>query len=951
MKHLLRASLLLLTAWCLALVGVQQAYASHAQGGQLTYEYVGNQFNPVRPNYYKVTCRFFRDCSGIDAPDNLTLNCRVGTCSSNDSRNFTATMTRGALTVGTPYCASAGNPCGSARTNYETAKYEAFVTLAPQPRWTLSITESNRPTLANISGAPDLVFEATLNNLLSLPSGQTLPIQNTSPQYLDQDIPVPFVCKSQETTITFSANEPNGDRLEYSLDRPLSACNQPSTYTSFNSNGGIIIDPSSTPTNPCVIVLPSGNTTYSPTFPIPSFTTTGTCPVKSATPSFLFNASTGSFTFTPYLYDANNLANNKYVVVGKITEYRTINGVEYVVGSVRRDMLVIVIDCGGNTVPNPPIATGVTPNSNTTTVNSADSTFINVYSCNYSQVRVRFSDPNPGQQLTVTIDPTALAALSDVVVPNGFVLSGNGTSSPVAAFYFQPSPQLVGTVVRVPVQIADNACPIRGVQSRILVIRVLRGQFATALAAAGAPGLPGNTIPTICPGGSIQLRGSVVRPDSIRGGLQSYTYQWSAANGLDPNDATNQQITVNPTVTTRYQLRIAPVSGFSPGLCGDTTSIVVRVVPEPRASATVNNPIICAGNSATITARASRADGIQDTYTFKWDSADGLDPADENSSIITVRPTVTTRYHVTIKGASPYGCDGDTTIEIRVVPPADLLITADNSTVCPGSPATLTAQASRADGLPDTYTYRWQPANGLSNADLNQPVVTVKPTVATTYTVTVTGSSAYGCSVTKSFRVDLAPPIQAQFSVDSTAGPNNGGRINMPPRQFTFTNTSKVAGVSTLDGIAEATWTIRRLRNALGERVNESEVVFSSEVQPTDPLIISNAGTYEVTLRENTTAGGVSCPEATFSYRITIPDVTQPNVFTPNNDGYNDTFIVQTEQIGNKVVIFNRWGRKVREYSSYNNDWNGDDQPAGVYYYQITARNGKVTKGWVELVR
>lgn len=768
MKHLLRASLLLLTAWCLALTGVQQARASHAQGGQLTYEYIGT---PAQPNRYRITCRFFRDCSGIPAPTTLPLSCRVGTsttsCSSNDPRNFTATLQSGQLTQGTPYCTSVGNVCtSSGRTNYETAKYEAIVTLPPAPSWTLSVEENARPALGNIPGNTTLRFEATLNNQLLLASGQTQTIENTSPQYLDQDIPVPFVCKEQRTTLTFSAFEPDGDSLVYSLERPLDACNAPSTYSALTTAGGIYVI-STNP--PCVMTVGQQGGTYSPTFPIASFDATGTCPVKTGVPSFLFNASTGSFTFTPFNYDVANADKNKYVVVGKVTEYRKINGRYYLVGSVRRDMLVVVIDCGGNTVPNPPVAAGTTPNGlPNPPINSADSTVIDVFTCNYAQVKVRFSDRDAGQQLTVSIPPAALGPLGDIIVPNGFILSGNGTTAPVATFYFQPSPQLVGTTVRIPVRIEDNACPIKGVQNRIIVIRVKKGQLATAVAAATGTG--SSTNPVICFGSSVQLTGSVARPDSVRNGLQQYTYSWTPAPGLAPADQNKQNVSVSPTTTTRYRLRITPVIGFSQG-CGDTTSIRVRVAPQ----------------------------------------------------------------------------------------------------------------------------------------------------------------------------------VQAAFKTDSAAAPNS--RFNRPPRVFTFTNQSRVNNVVTTVGLDTIRWTIQRVKNENGEAVTEPARVFHRGATPPPAQTLTLPGLYVVRLHVANRTPGVVCPESTDRYTLTVPKQDMPNVFTPNKDGQNDTFIVQTDMVGGKMQIFNRWGRKVREYAAYNNEWDGDTQPAGVYYYQVTARDGKVTKGWIELVR
>lgn len=71
-------------------------------------------------------------------------------------------------------------------------------------------------------------------------------------------------------------------------------------------------------------------------------------------------------------------------------------------------------------------------------------------------------------------------------------------------------------------------------------------------------------------------------------------------------------------------------------------------------------------------------------------------------------------------------------------------------------------------------------------------------------------------------------------------------------------------------------------------------------------------------------------------------DYHLPNVFTPNNDGYNDKFTPEIPFHGvNKVkmYIYNRWGRKVFETTDPFINWDGKDATShklcsdGVYYY------------------
>ncbi len=95
-----------------------------------------------------------------------------------------------------------------------------------------------------------------------------------------------------------------------------------------------------------------------------------------------------------------------------------------------------------------------------------------------------------------------------------------------------------------------------------------------------------------------------------------------------------------------------------------------------------------------------------------------------------------------------------------------------------------------------------------------------------------------------------------------------------------------------------------------------------------------------------------------------------PNVFTPGNDGSNDTFMItnDTENQADRVyenalnkfyesshlVVFNRMGRTVFEAEDYDGMWDGDNLQDGVYYYVLECR-GKVStdvfKGPITIIR
>jgi gliding motility-associated-like protein len=68
-----------------------------------------------------------------------------------------------------------------------------------------------------------------------------------------------------------------------------------------------------------------------------------------------------------------------------------------------------------------------------------------------------------------------------------------------------------------------------------------------------------------------------------------------------------------------------------------------------------------------------------------------------------------------------------------------------------------------------------------------------------------------------------------------------------------------------------------------------------------------------------------------------------PNVITPNNDGFNDFWVIECIEYfpDNEVQVYNRWGQIIYQAYGYDNNWNGTwdktkgDLPDGSYVYII----------------
>jgi len=85
------------------------------------------------------------------------------------------------------------------------------------------------------------------------------------------------------------------------------------------------------------------------------------------------------------------------------------------------------------------------------------------------------------------------------------------------------------------------------------------------------------------------------------------------------------------------------------------------------------------------------------------------------------------------------------------------------------------------------------------------------------------------------------------------------------------------------------------------------------------------------------------------------PDIA--NVFTPNGDGSNDSWIFDLSQTA-ETIILNRWGQEVSKITTKQNEiifWNGVSNNGekcsdGIYFYKVIAKNSLYT-GYIHLIR
>ncbi len=115
-----------------------------------------------------------------------------------------------------------------------------------------------------------------------------------------------------------------------------------------------------------------------------------------------------------------------------------------------------------------------------------------------------------------------------------------------------------------------------------------------------------------------------------------------------------------------------------------------------------------------------------------------------------------------------------------------------------------------------------------------------------------------------------------------------------------------------------------------------------------------HAGEYTVLVTDNN-----GCTASAYIKLNQPMSLEMPTGFTPNNDGYNDNFVVRGIEAFNEnaITIYNRWGNIVYKKEQYNNEWNGGNTngerlPDGIYFVVLEINNGEINlHGYVEMKR
>ena len=441
------------------------------------------------------------------------------------------------------------------------------------------------------------------------------------------------------------------------------------------------------------------------------------------------------------------------------------------------------------------------------------------------------------------------------------------------------------------------------------------------------------------------------------GGVGSYSILWDDGS----NNFTNNNITPG----TFHTYTITDANG-----CTYTDS--TKISQEPQITITITHENVSCNNGINGSISVTNVNNGHEPYTYLWNN---------NQTGETAINLAAGNYQVTV--TDDHNCTATATVSVTQPDALSVEGSVKNAScigLCDGRIAV------EANGGTPSYSYRW--STGYDMAELTE-------LCADTYNLTVT--DANGCSTNRSYTI-IQP---AQMSVSATATDvtcyaGSDGKITVTvsggTTPYSYALNEYMAESSTdntLTGLsaghhvvyisdaknctarAEATISSPERLLAEYEIVNISckeasdgeihvaalgghppyfittDVINNQPIDENPAITGLRSGTYHLIVTDST-----GCSYSMKNIRI--PEnlnecIHVPNVFTPNDDGINDTWeITHIDMYPDaKIFVYNRWGQKMYEGDGTSEYWNGEYRgkkvPAGTYFYVVALGEGHNT--------
>ncbi|MDO5969958.1 T9SS type B sorting domain-containing protein [Flavivirga aquimarina] len=390
--------------------------------------------------------------------------------------------------------------------------------------------------------------------------------------------------------------------------------------------------------------------------------------------------------------------------------------------------------------------------------------------------------------------------------------------------------------------------------------------------------------------------------------------------------STSQTITARVTNNTTAALD---------GPCYDETTITFRVDVQPIANQ-VAPQIVCDGDMGDVD-----DDGYYpfDTSTFTntiLGSQLGTmdiyyDYIDENGNSVVdatslPNPLNSQNQIITVDVVNPINavCSDPTEIELTVNPLPEFTVETPRI-VCSSEPSFTVTLSPEETDITETFTYTWHWDN-LDGTITNQLISnerTITESNAGTYYITLTKTDGTGCPRTREIFVDASEQATITYENIDISAPS-------------YNHTVSIIDPSIL-GFGEYDYALQEEESPF--------IVFQDE-----PIFYNvTPGFYTLHIRDKV------CPTTMFDIAV----IGHNQFFTPNGDSVNDYWKIKgigaTNQSNSVVLIFDRYGKLLKQISPLEPGWdgtfNGTQLPTDDYWFRVYLEDGREFSGHFTLKR
>lgn len=435
------------------------------------------------------------------------------------------------------------------------------------------------------------------------------------------------------------------------------------------------------------------------------------------------------------------------------------------------------------------------------------------------------------------------------------------------------------------------------------------------------PATPAVTAVNICAGSTAIL--SVTSPQ------QGVTYDWYDSVTKTNHLFTGTSYTTNVLNTSRtFYIEATGTGGCTSAVLGNAQ---VNVNSLPVSPTITGATAVCNGTSAILNIQ-----NPQSGFTYNWYSAQtGGAAVFTGTTFITPAVAGNVTYYADATNAGGCTSLNRTPVNLSVNPVPT--VSANGTTICPGTKATLLAISSD-----NNASINWYTAASGGNSIFTGAFFTTLTLNANTVYYAEAADDVTGCiSATRAaVQVQMIQPLAApQVTVSSTTVSSvtfqwsavagaTGYQVSIDNGQ-TFTTPS-----SGSDGL--------------------THTVSGLQPEKSVTIIVRATGSSACALSPNSTAvtGTTASPVG--------DQVFVANAFTPNGDGKNDIVYVRGINIRSmKFYVYDQWGELIYSSTNMTGGWDGtykgSKEPMGVYIYYVEATMNDGTqvnkKGSITLLR